>query len=62
MIADLDEMSKVNYLYFLGLGLSDVFFQSILTLYMRYRAAVEKKTGPSAAPKRIIFYRGRRSC
>jgi hypothetical protein len=25
---------------------------------MRYRAAVEKKTGPAAAPKRIIFYRG----
>jgi eukaryotic translation initiation factor 2C len=35
----------------------DEMAKSILTLYMRYRAGVEKKSGPSAAPKRIIFYR-----
>lgn len=35
----------------------DEMSKSILTLYMRYRGAVEKKTGLSAAPKRIIFYR-----
>jgi eukaryotic translation initiation factor 2C len=35
----------------------DEMSKSILLLYMRYRGAVERKTGPSAAPKRIIFYR-----
>jgi eukaryotic translation initiation factor 2C len=27
-------------------------------MYMRYREVMEKKAGGSAAPKRIIFYRG----
>jgi hypothetical protein len=58
MIADLDEMSKADQFLSYPLYSVSSCTQSILTLYMRYRAAVEKKTGPSAAPKRIIFYRG----
>lgn len=58
MIADLDEMSKVDQISLSTIQCLMSCTQSILTLYMRYRAAVEKKTGPAAAPKRIIFYRG----
>jgi len=35
----------------------DEMSKHILGLYMRYRQAVEKKSGPSVQPKRIIFYR-----
>lgn len=38
--------------------LTTVRSQHILSMYMRYREVMEKKTGGAAAPKRIIFYRG----